>query len=137
MPVEIRGVAELIATLGQAVATETLYPPMQRAVFGLQAGMANYPPEIPGSKYVRGYGFEGGPRTSERLGQSWTTDVQEVSGGVQGRVGTNVSYAQVVQGEGTQAAIHQGRWPTDQSEIERQMPIIVADFEDAIGRALA
>ena len=126
MPVTIRGVDELIAKLGNAVAVETLYPPMQRAVFGLQAGMAQYPPELPNQVY----------RRTGTLGRTWTTSVEETGNGLQGRVGNVTQYAPAVQGAETQTAPFVGRWQTDQSELERQLPMIVADFEDAISRAL-
>ena len=126
MPITIKGVPELYRKLDRAAAIETLRPPMQRAVLGLQAGMAKYPPAVPGSAY----------RRTGTLGRTWTSRVTPTGDGLEGRVGNVTVYAPAVQSALEQAAVHRGRWQTDESEIERQQSMIEADFQDAIDRAL-
>ena len=135
--IQIRGIDELQRKLGNAAANRTLMRPMNRAVLRIQRNMAEYPPPRPGSRYIRGFGMEGGPRTSERLGQSWTTKVKPSGNGVTGTIGTNVSYAPWVQSERFQAWMHKGRWTnTDEKTVERLRTTIIEDFQRAIDRAL-
>lgn len=134
--IEIKGVDELIRKLGKVEGVKVLEKPMQRSVYRLQRDMADYPPQRPGSKYIRGYGMAGGPATSERLGQSWTVKVSRRANGLEGKVGTRVSYAPFVQSERFQARIHRGRWQTDAKVVEKNRAAIVADFKRAIREAL-
>jgi hypothetical protein len=127
--IEIRGLNELYERLGNAVAAETLIPPMQRALYDMQNRMSLYPDTLPNQVYVR----------TGTLGREWTAaqaEINEVTGGVTGRVGTVTEYAPWVQKADQQAAIHQGRWPTAEQQLEDAMPTIVADFEGAINAAL-
>ena len=134
--IEIRGVNELIQRLGRVEGVNVLEAPMKRSVYRLQRDMADYPPQRQGSNYIRGWGMAGGPRTSERLGQSWTVRIRRSSAGIEGSVGTKVSYAPFVQSYRFQANIHRKRWQTDQQVINDNRRAIVDDFEREIRRVL-
>lgn len=129
MPIEIRGLEELQQRLGNAVAAETLIPPMQRALYDMQNRMSLYPDPPAESAYTR----------TLTLGREWTAAQAQIdthSGGVTGRVGTVTEYAPWVQKADQQAAQHAGRWTTDEQALEAAAPAIVADFEAAIAAAL-
>ena len=140
--IENTGIDQLMRKLqSMEDVNNVLRPPMQRAVFRLQRDMANYPPQRPGSRYVRGQGWANAQgrvirQTSERLGQSWTTDIKESNRGLSGKIGNNTSYGPFVQSQQFQAAVHRGRWQTDAQVVESNRARIVADFEQAIQRAL-
>ena len=124
--IEIQGIDALFRKLGNVAAISTLRPPMQRSVYRLQAGMAKYPAARAGSSY----------RRTGTLGRRWTSVVTESANGLVGTVGNNTSYGPWVQSEMFQAAVHQGRWQTDQDVATKETPAIIADFEQAIGAAL-
>ena len=124
--ITITGIPELMSKLGNVGAIATLRPPMQRSVYRLQAGMAKYPAARGGSSY----------RRTGTLGRRWTSVVTESANGLVGTVGNNTSYGPWVQSEMFQAAVHQGRWQTDQDVATKETPAIIADFEQAIGAAL-
>ncbi len=135
--ITIAGIDELMDKLGAVEAIEVLEDPMQRAVLRLQGRMATYPPQRPGSKYIRGYGFAGRPATSEKLGQHWTTKVTQQTVGYEGRVGNNVSYGPLVQSSAFQTRMHKRTgWVTDEQVLEEELPVIMRDFEKVIGDAL-
>jgi hypothetical protein len=135
--ITIKGVNKLQRKLGKVASINVLRDPMERSVKRIQRDMADYPPQRAGSRYIRGYGMEGGPRTSERLGQKWTTRVRRSGNGLIGKVGNKVSYAPWVQSERFQAWMHRGRWQTDQQVVNRNRKAIVDDFQRAIDRALS
>jgi hypothetical protein len=80
-------------------------------------------------RYV-GYQRTGG------LGRSWTHRVTGAGVEFVGNVGTNIKYAKWVQSAEKQAAVHQGRWRTDEQAIAQFKPRIVKRFEAAIRRAM-
>lgn len=128
--IEIRGLDELYDRLGQVVASETLFPPMQRALYDLQYRMAQYPDPPPKSTYQR----------TNTLKREWTAAQAKIdahSGGVTGKVGTVTEYAPFVQRAGMQRANHaRTGWQTDEQVLTDAMPGIVGDFENAIAQAL-
>lgn len=126
MEIIINGVEELIQRLGKLEGVNHLRPPMVRAVARLHRDMADYPPQRPGSSYVR----------TGTLGRRWITRIDTIHGGLQGSVGNNTIYAPLVQSERFQANVHRGRWQTDEMVAERNRAAIVADFEDEIRKAL-
>ena len=137
--IQINGLEELVRKFnGLEKVTELLRPPMQRAVLRVQAKMAKYPPQRPGSRYVRGRGWadkNGKVKrlTSENLGKKWTTKVDRVAGGITGKVGNNVSYGPFVQSKQFQAKVHQGRWTnTDEVVLAQELPAITADFNATV-----
>ena len=128
--ITITGVDELIAKLGKAQGNAVLKDPMQRAVYRIEDGMKVYPPQPAGSTYRRGQD----PR-SEDLGGKWTTKVTATANGLTGKIGNNVSYAPWVQSHQFQAR-HMGYWQTDMEVIDKNRAAIVADFQQAIEKAL-
>ena len=124
--IEIQGIDALFRKLGNVTAISTLRPPMQRAVFRIEAGMKKYPSPPSGSRY----------RRTRRLGNAWTIKIDQSANGLVGTVGNNTSYGPWVQSSMFQAAVHQGRWQTDQDVTTKETPAIIADFEQAIGAAL-
>lgn len=125
--IEIKGVDKLIKKLGKVEGVKVLEAPMKRSVLRLQRDMADYPPQRPGSSYVR----------TGTLGRRWTTRIRKSSNGVTGIVGNNTIYAPVVQSHRFQARIHRALWKnTDRRVIEKNQRDIVADFEREIKRAL-
>lgn len=124
--IEISGIAEAIETLGLAETMTTLRPPMQRAVYRIQAAMSRYPAQRPGSAY----------RRTGTLGRRWTTRITESANGIEGEVGNNTVYGPFVQSEMFQAGVHRGRWQTDADVLERETAAITDDFERTIQAAL-
>jgi hypothetical protein len=136
--IEVKGLDKVFAKLGAVSSIAILEKPMQRAVARIEYDMKEYPPAPSGSRYIRGYGWRGGPMTSEKLGQRWTTRVTTTSNGVIGKVGNNASYGPWVQSARFQTRIHKRTgWTTDQQAIDKNLPAIQADFQREIDRALA
>lgn len=105
-----------------------LRPPMVRSLARLQNVMARYPAPPSGSTY----------RRSGNYGREWTSSVDESGGGITGTLGNAVrdrrgrSYGPYVGDSERQAAIHRGRWVTDQIALDQNMDAIVDDFGQAI-----
>ncbi len=124
--IQIKGVDELIRKLGKVEGTKHLRPPMQRAVYRLQARMAQYPAQRTNSSY----------RRTGTLGRKWTSKIEQGNGSITGKVGNNASYAPLVQSYRFQARIHRGLWQTDRYVVDTEYRTIVRDFENAISEAL-
>ena len=124
--IQIKGIDELIRKLGRAEGMKHLRAPMQRAVYRLQARMAQYPAQRPNSTY----------RRTGTLGRKWTSKIEQSSTSITGRVGNNTSYAPLVQSYRFQARIHRGLWQTDRYVVDTEYRTIVGDFENAISGAL-
>lgn len=125
--ITIKGIDKLIAKLGRIEATDILRQSMQRSVFRLQAAMAKYPTQRAGSNY----------RRTGTLGRRWTTKVAQNGDKLIGTVGNSTSYGPFVQSAMFQAAVHQGRWQTDEQVVEKERPAIVDDFKRTIDKELA
>lgn len=142
LSISISGVDRLVAKFGAIQSARILLPPTQRAVMRLQRYMAIYPAQRnPKTRYVRGRGWadeDGKVRrfTSEHLGKRWTTKIESVGGGTQGKVGNNASYAPYVQSKKFQAKVHKDWWQTDRDAIRDLRSTIVRDFNDSIKEAL-
>jgi hypothetical protein len=128
--IEIRGLDALqrkLNSIAGASLAQVLRPPMQRAVLLLQSDMADYPPQRSGSSY----------RRTGTLGRTWTTKVENIPGGVQGKVGNVTEYAPLVQSEQFQSAVHRGRWTnTDEQVLRRRLAQIERMFQVAVDAAL-
>ena len=124
--IQIKGIDELIRKLGRAEGMKHLRAPMQRAVYRLQARMAQYPAQRPNSSY----------RRTGTLGRKWTSKIEQGNGIIRGKVGNNASYAPLVQSYQFQARIHRGLWQTDRYVVDTEYRTIVRDFENAISEAL-
>lgn len=130
--VKITGVDSVIRKLGKVEGVRLLEPPMRRAVYRLQARLAQYPAQRSNSRYVR----------TGQLGRHWWQRVTVGNGMATGEVGNNVQspdgvrYAPLVQSKRFQSPIHRGRWQTDQSVLDENIREIVRDFQRAIEDAL-
>lgn len=119
--------AEVIAKLGKMAVIQTLEAPMQRAVYRLQAAMQDYPQAPRSSRYIR----------TGTLGRRWTTRITRSGNGITGTVGNNTAYGPLVQSERFQTRTHKRTgWRTDQNAVDQERAAIVADFEQAIQKAL-
>lgn len=139
--IQIDGLDHLIAKFGKMRAIAYLEEPMHWSVNRILQDIRPYPPAIPGSKYIRGWGYAGGPRTSEDLGNRWTTRVTRTGAKLEGRVGNNASYAPYVQHDARfphphQARIHQRRWQTDAQVLEQRAAAIRRAFAARIRQVL-
>lgn len=127
MSIQIKGVAEAIAKLGKMAAMAVLEPPMQRAVYRLQAAMQDYPSAPRSSRYIR----------TGTLGRRWTTRITKSGNGITGTVGNNTAYGPLVQSERFQTRTHRRTgWTTDEQAVKDNERAIVADFEQTIQKAL-
>lgn len=91
---------------------------------------ADYPPELPGQRYVRtgdlGRGWTDGQNMFPQSGPTMLEAVRENS----------VSYGPEVQGVDDQAKIHQGRWKTTDALMADWEARVAARVEDALEKIL-
>lgn len=124
--IKIDGIDKLVRKLGKVEGVNYLRPAMQRAVYRLQARLAQYPAQPPNSTY----------RRTGTLGRKWTSKVDVGNGIIRGRVGNNTEYAPLVQSYRFQARVHRGRWQTDRYVVDTERRNIERDFKQAIDEAL-
>ena len=111
------------------------------AVYPAATG-ANVPPGLDGYRwYERGFGTRTvtgrAYPTSEVLGKSWTVKIKSTARMTRGIIGTNVSYAEFVQGE-KQTGFHGVRgWKTVERVLFTRRGRIWRVFGDVVKRALA
>lgn len=131
--IQIDGMDGLLHALSRVLATETRSKPMQALRARLVKRLSTYPPPTGGD-------YE---RTGE-LGRGWAREggVQVDAGGtnqfadrVSITLNNRVPYVGWVQGPETQAAVHQGRWPTTQEAIDAETGPFVSEMTDSIGEA--
>jgi len=129
--VEVEGLDEAIRRFGDTgLVRNVLKDKMHKSVKHLHGRVTTYPPPPPGSTY----------RRTDILKLGWTTKVEGRGADLTGRVGTAIPYARYVMGEGMQAAIHQGRWPTAEAIARDDTPQIIGYFSEGmaeIARRLA
>ena len=111
---------------------------MTRSLIGLQGGVAKYPGKPAGSTYRRTLTLGrsltmGRAMTSSGAGRLSIAEVKPITGGVQGRWGTNVKYARWVIDK-TRQAKHMRHWWTLQDEARRMTPMVRREFEGASQR---
>ena len=153
MPVTIRieGEERLRRRFDAARSIRVLRPPMIRSLARLEDPIKTYPPPIaPGvwaantTPRQRRAFFAllrarrvSGSRTGT-LGRRWTSKIEEKAGGgsLVGEWGNVTRYGPYVQGQGTQARFHAGRWVTDEQVVTRNRQAISDDFGAAIAAAL-
>lgn len=144
MSVQIRGLDRLIRKLGKVAGTQVLEKPMQRGVLRLQRRMQEYPPALAGVQGPTRAGasarsvrrFRTPYRRTGTYGRRWTTRIAKGAGGLQGKIGNNTRYGPYVGSERFQARVHRGRWNTDDRVVRQEAPGILADFQQAIDKAL-
>ena len=108
---------------------------LSEALHKVWENIPGYPEEPPDSSYTRtgtlgksiGVGISG-----QRLGHPDVFEVRGSAGFYNATLGTNLEYAPYVIGEGTQAAIHEGRWWTlDGTVLRSSMAAIKRIFSSA------
>ncbi|HNS38687.1 MAG TPA: hypothetical protein PKJ56_00400 [Promineifilum sp.] len=144
MAATIRGLDRIEAMFRELTHPRCWYEPMTKAVAHLHNRIAEYPPATaanspPGrngySWYERGYGTKTVTGkafpTSETLGRSWTTEVED--NGKRGLVGTNVSYGPYVQDGERQASFHaRNGWKTDATIAEEEGETVTGFFDGKV-----
>lgn len=123
LEMEISGIKDLFERMDEFSAINILRNPMEETVLLLQSYMANYPP-IKSSKSVY-------TRTGT-LGRTWTKAVNNISDGVEGKVGNRTGYAPFVQSAMFQARWHKDWWQTDQKALDVNLSQIEKIFRNAI-----
>lgn len=129
--VNVEGSEALLALLKQFpdVVKKEIEAVINKGLYLLQAGAADYPPPPPGSTY----------RRTGTLGRLWTSAQHQirVSGNaLEGRIGNATPYGPYVQSQAKQAAIHQGRWKTIEQIMKEAEPEI-NELLDQAGANLA
>jgi len=138
--IEVRGLDELRARFAnsQRRYTTEVERGMRDALSAVWSAVPAYPAPPPNSKYIRtealgrslGSGFGGGK-------QSGGPDIYSISvsfGQAEGRFGSALGYAPYVIGEGTQAAVHVGRWWTFRRLADQSRAAVLKAFQDATDR---
>jgi hypothetical protein len=106
---------------------DVLEPPAERNAALMEEDARDYPPELPNQRYRRTFRLRGG----------WSHRVQRLPNGVQAlTTNRGVLYNIWVQNEGQQAAIHRGRWQTDQQILDNRTPGILQNFDEAVQEAI-
>ena len=120
---------------GQTFAT-ILKPAMKDAVLYVHSQVPPYPPAPATSTYSR-TGTLGRSVTSlAGMAPGALSDVNPLSGGVIGVVGTNVKYAGYVIDRNRQAHMHKGRWWVLQDVVEKAKPGIKKILQKAVNELL-
>lgn len=73
------------------------------------------------------------------LGRLWTSATPEwraVGGGFETRIGNNTPYGKWVQGDDTQAGVHQDRWATTGQALKKKEGVIMGYANAALSRAI-
>lgn len=101
---------------------------MEDATTYTLAKIRRYPPQRPGSNYVR----------TNVLNKSWSRRIQGSGATIVGIVGSNgniAPYNRSVQDRTRQAAIHHDRWQTIQDVAEDSQPRVQRFFDDRLRAA--
>lgn len=161
--VKVTGIEGVVARLDRLAAARYTYEAMNASVTEIETYLKKYPPKpspvagtalspvrftTRGGKAVdfmalsRGWERKGrklryvGYVRTGKLGQSWTTSIQQQGADLVGKVGTNLKYAPYVQSAERQAWMHQGRWRTDAQAVQKFTARILQRFRQAVEKAL-
>lgn len=148
--IEIVGLRELMADVDRLAAGVALRDTMETAVEMVRTQIAVYPAPPSGYRMVwksekqRRWFFaalrEGRIsvpyRRTGTLGRRWTTEVSRQGDDLVGKVGNVTVYGPFVQSVDEQAAVHRGRWRTDEQVARLMEPNIQALFEARIQAAM-
>lgn len=94
------------------------------------AYMKKYPPQRnPETNYIRGYGVQGGKRTSEDLGARWNKRIVRRKKSLLMDIGNNASYGPFVQSLLLQASIHRDWWQTEQDMVDEFLDGMMSDLD--------
>lgn len=124
--ITLEGEEQIQAIVREISGDEWLKLPTEEAGATLQEELATYPPPPANSSYVR----------TGTLGRRWASDTAVKPFRAVAIVSNITSYAPFVQGDGTQARIHQGRWRTDVQIVDENTDKIVGFYLDAINKVL-
>lgn len=122
--IELEGGEVLAAAFRHApeIVAQELKPMSDAALLLLVSDLKRYPTALPDSSYVR----------TLNLGRTWAAANPEwrtVAAGFEGSIGNSTPYGPYVQGAGSQAAVHAGRWTTDEEAIDVNYDAIKGYFE--------
>jgi hypothetical protein len=111
--IDIEGIQPLLKALAAYpdIAAPIVEQASDVALLSLIPGLANYPAPPTGSAY----------RRTGTLGRLWSaaqSEWQTIPSGFEASIGNATPYGEWVQGATTQAAIHAGRWSTDQQIVD-------------------
>lgn len=148
--VEILGLDQLTAAIGLLAAGLVLRETMEVATELVRTELAVYPPPPAGYRMVwrsdkqrrfffaalRAGRIEVPYRRTGTLGRRWTTRVRAVGNDLHGEVGNVTVYGPWVQADTAQAAVHRGRWRTDEMVARQTEPRVQALFEARIQAAM-
>ncbi len=130
--VDISGVDGVHALLNRL--NVTIPPALEKAVRAglgeMAAELATYPPELPDQRYVR--------TGALKAGWEDATPVFAVEpDGIMGTLTNPTEYGRYVEGTHSQAAVHQGRWPTVGGVEASHAAAVRAAVRQAVADALA
>lgn len=129
LDMELQGDEALTAALRQAsqIVGQEAQKASDASLLLVAADLKQYPQEPPGSSYVR----------TLTLGRTWAAadpEWQAAPSGFEGKIGNPTPYGPYVESQEHQAAVHQGRWPTDEGVLASNFNRIKAHFEAAARR---
>lgn len=133
--VRIDGLEELLRRFDQhdEVVRRELRRAMTRAVLGEIGRMPSYPPQVPGTSYIRTHYLERSLNAMVGQAPAAASAVEGQGDTIRGIVGTNVVYAPFVIGQ-NQSRVHRGRWWRLEASVLSHKAQIEAEFEDAAER---
>lgn len=129
--VRIDGLEKVLAAFADApeIIRDEAQTAVERALDPIRRDLADYPPPRPGQRY----------RRTGTLRRGWLSakprPIASVSGAISARLVNSTPYTRYVQGDGTQAWMHAGRWQTVGDVTERHERRIEGEIEQAMRRA--
>ncbi|RIK41619.1 MAG: hypothetical protein DCC55_11420 [Chloroflexi bacterium] len=124
--VNIRGLPELHTKLGADV-LGIIEPVITTSVIRVEHRLKVYPAARSGQSY----------RRTGTLGRRWTYQIRRTAEGVIGEIGNNTVYGPWVQSQQFQAWMHRERWTTDEQALQEEAPLLEAEAEEIVIRALS
>lgn len=151
--IHIKGLEELQRKLDPARFERVVHTGMVGAVDKMLVTVKRYPPKGPGNMpqgpgghwYERG---EGGRYmtvsgdvhkygNSQKLGASWTKQIEKYSGGWRGIIGNDTTYGLYVMGHKQRSFHKTTGWKKVLTIVRERAPVIERLFNDAISKALS
>ena len=131
--ITISGVDTQVARMGnlEGIALDAAKDGMSQALIAMADVLADYPPELPNQKYVRTYTLYDGWIDTDPV-------FQAIPSGLAATLTNPTEYGPQVEGDATQEAIFQGRWPTvgqvQQAQAEAARDAVAAAVDEAVRR---
>lgn len=145
--IKVEGMNELLAKLKSIEQLDGMMGVMNSAAIYVKGKIRAYPPAGPGNQpratgkwYERGYGWRwagGGEKTSEMLGRSWAHKAGTRGQGFYAEVGTNVSYAEKVQGPNQDGKFKKIGWTTTETVADRETERVNSFVKKQVDKILA